>query len=162
MGKKSRSSQKDIHRHSKHGSVSGPVHTHFLHSLPDARPFAPPLHSRPSTQALVITEPLHLAIVDSRNPPVALRTCPPSITPTYLLYSRIGPSHAAPNPYLEGSLSPAAQLAHLITNYPQLTHMLTFHFRQFSSILAKSTSPSPLTFCFHPYLHLHPLCRQEA
>ena len=40
--------------------------------------------------------------------------------------------------------------------YPQSAQTQAFSFRQFPSMVAGGTSPSPLAFCFHLYLHLHP------
>lgn len=78
MGKKNGPSQKDICRHSKEVSVTGLVHTRFLHPLPD--PLL--LFTQVPTLRARYSGPDHLAVVDSRNPSVALQTCPPIITPT--------------------------------------------------------------------------------
>lgn len=141
---------KDIHKHRKEGSVSGLVHTHFLHPLPHPLLLFTQVPTlKPSTQALVITEPLHLGIVDSRNPLVALQTCS-SITPTVSSTPGLAPLKLLLS-LPRGSLSLAAHPAHLISTLNPLRCS-----RQFSFILARAHCPhlwlSVFTF---NYIYIH-------
>lgn len=91
---------------------------------------------------------------DSRNPPPALQTCPPSSPLTYLSRSRISPFRAVPCPL---QLIPPTWLP------PSTPADSSLALRAVPSHSSAGggwgTSPSPLAFCSHLYLHLHLVCR---